>query len=73
MIIAYVLLSDRFALLSIWLMYEDIADMTKESTYDCVRGHFFVFLKLPFVCFVVAIFDLVHDLEAIHVHGLWYL
>ena len=30
--------------------------------------NFFVLLKKHFFCFVVAMFDLVHDMEAIHCH-----
>ena len=35
-------------------------------TKDGLSGHFFVFLILVFLCFVVDTFDLVQDVEAIY-------
>ena len=44
----------------------------QEDSKACSRagfsGHFFDFLRLIFICFVVALFDLVHDVEAIFYH-----
>ena len=36
------------------------------TSYDGFSGHFFVILKSFLFCFFVAIFDLVHDVEATH-------
>ena len=45
----------------------NIRDHLKGKTQDGVSGQvFFAFLKLFLFCFVVAIFDLVYDVEAIH-------
>ena len=40
--------------------------LSRSTTYVCFSGHFFRFFKIIiFVCLVVVLFDLVHDVEAI--------
>ena len=39
---------------------------TRGTTYDGFSGQFFRIFEIIFVCFVVAMSDLVQDVEAIH-------
>ena len=38
---------------------------SRGTTYNSFSGLFLLFFKNKFVCFVVAVFDLVHDVETI--------
>ena len=42
----------------------DIRVITRSATLDDFSGHFFRIFEIIIFCFVVAICDLVHDMEA---------
>ena len=44
---------------------QSIFSSQRDTTYDGFSGHFFRIFEIKFVCFDVAIFDQVHDMEAI--------